>query len=315
MSDDGEHTTVLLEEAVNLLVGEPDGFYIDATYGRGGHSAAILSRLSPAGRVLAIDRDPQVVGIAQHQSGQDERFNFINATFDQIEQLLNDRAITTRPHGVLFDLGVSSPQLDQAERGFSFSRDGPLDMRMDRASGETVAHWLAQAEESEIARVLYELGEERHSRKIARKIVDTRLRSPLVSTHQLATLIRQAIPGRDPHKHPATRSFQALRIFINDELGQLQRALPRAFNLLANGGRLVVISFHSLEDRMVKRFMRDRSRGTRYPDRLPIPHQQTNTDLRIIGKPVKPSDQEINSNPRARSAIMRTAERIGGVHA
>lgn len=315
MSDVPTHTTVLLEQAVNSLVVELDGFYIDATYGRGGHSSAILSRLSSRGRLLAIDRDPQAAESALHQSKQDSRFSFNQISFDKIAQLLSEQQQFENPNGILFDLGVSSPQLDQAERGFSFSQDGSLDMRMDTTKGETVAEWLTRAEESDIADVLYKLGEERFSRRIARKIVDTRLQSPITTTNQLATLISQAVPKRDPHKHPATRSFQALRILINDELNQLQQALPLAFNLLANGGRLVVISFHSLEDRLVKHFMRDRSRGKRYPDRLPIPHQEISTDLKIIGKPVRPNATEIASNPRARSAIMRIAERAGDVDA
>jgi len=302
------HRTVLLQEAVDALNVRPDGTYIDGTFGRGGHSALILERLGRSGRLIGFDKDEVAVAAARERFGADERFRMVHGSFTQIAAVVGEMGLTRRVDGLLLDLGVSSPQLDEAQRGFSFMQDGPLDMRMDRSRGQSAADWLSVAEEDEMAAVIKEYGEERFARRIARAIVRERAQSPLQTTAQLAALIERAAPVKEKHKHPATRTFQAIRIFINRELDDLQDCLRDSLKVLAGGARLVVISFHSLEDRIVKRFMRDQARGPQLPKRLPVAHVQTQGALRLIGKAIKPGEAEVADNPRARSAVMRVAE-------
>jgi 16S rRNA (cytosine1402-N4)-methyltransferase len=304
-----EHVPVLLEETLQALRLREDGFYVDATCGRGGHSQAILERLGPRGRVFALDRDPQAVSAVRARFAADARFEIHHASFSQLESLLAARA--GRVDGVLFDLGVSSPQLDEAARGFSFLREGPLDMRMDPTRGESAAQWLNRADEVEIARVLRDYGEERYARRIARAIVREREQKPLATTRELAELIARSVPTRERGKDPATRSFRAIRIFINREIEEIEHALPQAVRLLAPGGRLAVISFHSLEDRLVKHFLRAEATGEELPPGLPVRAHELRTRLRLVGKAIKPSERETARNPRARSAVLRIAERTG----
>ncbi len=310
MTTTPEHVPVLLREAVASLEIRPDGVYIDGTFGRGGHSRAVLERLGPEGRLYAIDKDPEAARAAEDLAAKDIRFTFCKGSFAQMDQLLGTLPQFEGADGVLLDLGVSSPQLDTPERGFSFSADGPLDMRMDTTTGESVAQWLEKASEREIADVLWRYGEERFSRRIARRIVQRRQEQPLQTTAELADLIRAAVPKKEMKKDPATRSFQALRIFINRELDDLRLGLEKSVNVLRPGGRLVVISFHSLEDRIVKRFMRKLSQPARLPRRLPVMAPQASMPLKIVGKAVKASAAEVAANPRSRSAIMRVAERL-----
>ena len=265
-----EHVPVLLEETLQALKVRKDGFYVDATCGRGGHTQAILEKLGPQGRVLALDRDPQAVTAVRARCAGDARIEVQQAAFSRLGHLLGERNLNGRVHGVLLDLGVSSPQLDEPARGFSFRHDGPLDMRMDPTSGVSAAQWINAAPEEEISRVLHEYGEERYARRIARVIVRERAQSPLTTTRQLAELIARAVPSRERSKDPATRSFQAIRIFINRELEEIEQTLPQAVQALASGGRLVVISFHSLEDRIVKRFLRAEAKGEELPLELPV---------------------------------------------
>ncbi|TAA45143.1 16S rRNA (cytosine(1402)-N(4))-methyltransferase RsmH [Corallincola spongiicola] len=304
------HETVLLREAVDGLAIKPDGIYVDGTFGRGGHSRAILSQLGPQGRLLAIDRDPTAIAVAEQFD--DPRFEIIHGTFSQIAAYMDERDLSGKIDGVLLDLGVSSPQLDDGERGFSFIKDGPLDMRMDNSSGQTAAEWLAVAEADEIARVLKEYGEERFARKIARAIVHDRDEKPFLRTSQLASLIERITPNREKHKHPATRSFQAIRIEINQELKQIHEVLAGAMEVLAPCGRLSVISFHSLEDRIVKQFMRLQSKGEPIPRGLPLTEAQLagRCKLKTLGKAIKPSAAEVEANPRSRSSVLRIAERL-----
>lgn len=305
------HDTVLLSEAVDALAIKPDGLYVDGTYGRGGHSSAILQKLNDKGRLIAIDKDPSAVVVARERHANDPRFFMWHGAFHEFPQAL-EAANSVKPiDGLLLDLGVSSPQLDDATRGFSFMRDGDLDMRMNPTQGQSAKTWLKEADEADIANVLWLYGEERFSRQIARKIVQIRVETPIETTLQLAHVIAQAVPKREPGKHPATRSFQAIRIKVNQELDQLEAVLHRTLECLAPSGRLVVISFHSLEDRIVKQFMRDHSTAPRLPKHLPIRDTQTAipTALSLCGKAVKPSDKEIETNVRARSAIMRVAQK------
>ena len=299
-----EHVSVLLEESVAALAIKPDGTYLDGTFGRGGHSRAILSSLSNSGRLIAFDKDPQAESSAE-QFSEDPRFEFVRASFAEI----SSRVETSELDGILLDLGVSSPQLDNAERGFGFSDDGPLDMRMDTRAGMTAAEWLATAPEADIADVIKTYGEERFAKRMASAIVKARAESPITRTKQLATIVAEANPKWEPHKHPATRAFQAIRIFINRELEDLEIALGHTVDALSEGGRLVVISFHSLEDRIVKRFMRDQARGQQLPKHVPVIDSDTGKTLNLVGKAVKPSTDEVQRNPRSRSAIMRVAER------
>jgi 16S rRNA (cytosine1402-N4)-methyltransferase len=303
------HETVLLREAVEALVTADDGYYVDGTFGRGGHSRAILDRLGPGGRLLGVDRDPEAAREGGALAADDARFEFVRGSFSALPRVLEERGVAA-VNGILLDLGVSSPQLDDAQRGFSFRHDGPLDMRMDTSRGPTVADWLREAQETDIARVLRELGEERFARRIAGAIVRARTDAPITTTGRLAAIVSEANPRWEKHKHPATRSFQALRIWINGELDELRALLDSALGLLAAGGRLVVISFHSLEDRMVKRFMRDLARGAPVPRGVPLREEERRQPLRVIGKAVRADTREVAANPRARSAIMRTAERL-----
>ena len=305
-----EHQTVLLEEAVTALNVKPDGVYVDGTYGRGGHSRMILSQLAQDGHLLMMDKDPSAIKDAKALFGTDERTYIYSGSFTEIDQALQQTGWLKAADGILLDLGVSSPQLDDAERGFSFKHDGPLDMRMDPESGMSAAEWLATAKESEIVKVLFEYGEERFARRIAKAIIQKRTELPIQTTSQLSTIVAAANPAHERNKDPATRTFQAIRIFINRELDDLTACLERSLECLAPGGRLVVISFHSLEDRIVKRFMRDQSQGDIYPPDLPIAHISLNQNMKIISKPVKPSKREVGMNSRSRSAIMRVAEKL-----
>ena len=304
------HITVMLHEAVDALAIKPDGIYVDGTFGRGGHSRLILSRLGEGGRLLAIDRDP--LAIAEAQTIKDPRFEIIPGAFSGLADYLAERGLTGKVDGLLLDLGVSSPQLDDAERGFSFQKDGPLDMRMDPTSGVSAAQWLAHAEAEDIAWVLKEFGEERFAKKIARAIVHDRDQTPFTRTRQLAELIARLVPNKEKNKHPATRSFQAIRIYINSELEEVERALHGALQVLAPQGRLAVISFHSLEDRIVKQFIRRQEKGPEIPHGLPLTEAQLagNRTLRSLGMAMKPSEEEIAANPRSRSSMLRVAQRL-----
>jgi 16S rRNA (cytosine1402-N4)-methyltransferase len=300
------HTPVLLQEAVDQLVTDPAGCYVDATFGRGGHARAVLERLGTAGRLLAIDRDPEAIACGRQQFAGEARVHIAQARFDRLRELLVEHGMADGVSGVLLDLGVSSPQLDDPARGFSFLRDGPLDMRMDPEAGESAAEWLARAPEAEIARVLRDFGEERFARRMAAAIVRERRLVPIETTSRLAEIVTRANPAWERDKHPATRCFQAIRIFINAELEALANVLQQACDALLPGGRLVVISFHSLEDRIVKRFIRDNSRAAPAPG-LPASMQPR---LRPLGRSQRASDAEVRANPRARSAVLRVAERI-----
>ena len=308
MTTSSAHVTVLLEEAVEALAIKADGVYIDATFGRGGHSRRILSALGGAGRLVATDRDPQA--IAAGALIDDPRFQLVHRAFGEIGQAAAEAGVSAAD-GILFDVGVSSPQIDDGERGFSFRYDAPLDMRMDTTQGETAAEWLARAEIRDITEVIKNYGEERFAFQIAKKVVAARLEQPIVTTGQFAALVREAVRTREPGQDPATRSFQALRIHINQELHQLEVALPQALELLKPGGRLVVISFHSLEDRIVKNFMRAESTADALPKNLPLRADQLpQPKLRLVGKAIKPSAAEVAANPRSRSAVMRVAEKV-----
>ncbi|WP_082880015.1 16S rRNA (cytosine(1402)-N(4))-methyltransferase RsmH [Methylomonas methanica] len=305
------HQTVLYEEALQQLNIKPDGIYLDCTFGRGGHSSGILKLLSSSGRLLALDRDMDAIASdqAKHLS-EDSRFSLHHASFADLSAIIEQRGYTGKVNGVLMDLGVSSPQLDNAERGFSFLRDGPLDMRMDSNHGLSAADYLARVEEKELVRVLFEYGEERFARRIANAVVSQRQQQPLQTTLQLAKLIENSVPFRDKHKHPATRSFQAIRIEINQELEQIKTGLKQALEVLAPGGRLVVIAFHSLEDRIVKRFIRDQAGPKTDPGKLPIKERDIEQgQLRKIGKSIRAQQQELQQNPRSRSAVMRVGEK------
>jgi 16S rRNA (cytosine1402-N4)-methyltransferase len=300
---------VLLQEALEGLSLRDDGWYVDATYGRGGHSAEILARLGPQGRLLALDKDADAVAYAREQLGRDSRCAIAHAGFEDLATVAAPWLGPRRLAGVLFDLGVSSPQLDVPERGFSFAHDGPLDMRMNRTQGPTAAEWLASVSQRELTDVLFRYGEEPRARQIAAAIVRTRTVEPLVTTRQLATLVAAHAGRQEKRIHPATRTFQAIRIALNDELGALERGLAQALSLLAEGGRLVVISFHSLEDRIVKRFMAREARGDEAYAGLPDIPPHARPRLTLVGKLVRPGDAELERNPRARSARLRIAER------
>jgi 16S rRNA (cytosine1402-N4)-methyltransferase len=312
-----EHVPVLLQEVLTHLVGSSraseradgeSGIFVDATFGRGGHSRKLLERLSAQGQLLGLDRDPEALAEAQRLAGQDPRFSFCQARFSELQDVLRDQQIEG-VRGVLMDVGVSSPQLDRPERGFSFTAQGPLDMRMNPEEGSSAAEWLNQADEAEIAQVLWMYGEERQSRRIARAIVAAR---PLTTTLELADLVAQAVPRpRGPQrKHPATRTFQAVRIFVNEEAQELDQGLQQGFSSLAVGGRLAVISFHSLEDRKVKHAFRQLSQPPKMPRRLPVRNLDQEVQGRLIGSPMKPSLAELNANPRSRSATLRVIEKV-----
>ncbi|MEN4603325.1 16S rRNA (cytosine(1402)-N(4))-methyltransferase RsmH [Pantoea agglomerans] len=310
MQENFKHTTVLLDEAVNGLNIREDGIYIDGTFGRGGHSRLILSQLGEKAKLIAIDRDPQAIAAAAEIT--DPRFSIIHGPFSALAEYVSERDLVGKIDGILLDLGVSSPQLDDAERGFSFMRDGPLDMRMDPSRGHSAAEWLLHAEEADIAFVLKTYGEERFAKRIARAIVERNREQPMTRTRELAEVISIAMPVKDKFKHPATRSFQAIRIWINSELEEIDIALKGAVEVLAPQGRLSVISFHSLEDRLVKRFMRDQSRGPQVPPGIPMTEHQLRAlggrELKLLGK-MSPGDAEVSENPRARSSVLRIAEK------
>jgi 16S rRNA (cytosine1402-N4)-methyltransferase len=303
------HETVLLHEAVDGLITRPNGVYVDGTFGRGGHSRQILTQLGEQGRLLAIDKDPEAIRAGQMLAAEDSRFTILQGSFADMGSLIKSQGLSV-VDGVLLDLGVSSPQLDQSERGFSFMRDGPLDMRMDPTSGQSAAEWLAVAGEDEIRRVLKDFGEERYALRLARAIIAERQQSPINSTLRLAKLITDAHPAWERGKHPATKTFQAIRIFINNELGDLELLLASLLDLLVVEGRMAVISFHSLEDRMVKRFIKRHVRGDDLPANVPVRADQLNRRLKQVGKAVRAEQQEVESNVRSRSAIMRIAEKI-----
>ncbi|HYX73321.1 MAG TPA: 16S rRNA (cytosine(1402)-N(4))-methyltransferase RsmH [Steroidobacteraceae bacterium] len=305
-----EHTPVLAAEALAGLALEAGGYYVDATFGRGGHTALILQALGPEGRVLALDRDPQAIEAGRKQFAHEVRLTLIHASFADLAALVPAHAQQHSCRGVLFDLGVSSPQLDDPGRGFSFRAEGPLDMRMDPTRGEPVSSWLARASLDEIRQVIATFGEERFSRRVAQAIVARRSRAPLEGTAELAALVAGAVRTREPGKHPATRTFQALRMFINDELGQLEQGLTAALEVLGTGGRLAVISFHSLEDRVVKRFMQREARVNPALGKLPVIPAEARPRLKLIGRKLRASAAEITRNPRARSALLRVAERL-----
>ena len=304
-----QHQAVLLEEAVSSLRIREDGIYLDGTFGRGGHSRAILSGLTEQGRLFSLDKDPQAVAAGIEELGEDPRFSIVQGSFAEMDRMVQEWQIERNLDGILLDLGVSSPQLDDPERGFSFRNEGPLDMRMDPTKGVSAAVWLAETPEREMARVFWEFGEERHARRIARSIVKARRQQQIETTTQLADLIGQTI-GKREKKHPATRCFQAIRIAINNELGDLALGLEAAIRQLRPGGRLVVISFHSLEDRLVKRTFRAAVRPGKIRRNIPE-HPDWSPSLKLVGKAIRPSTEEISVNPRARSAVMRVAEKLG----
>ena len=302
------HISVLLNESVEALNISADGVYMDGTFGRGGHSKEILLHLSEQGVLVGLDRDLSAIKYGHKVFAKEHKLKLVHSDFANALTSLQAKGLPEKFDGILFDLGVSSPQLDEAERGFSFLRDGPLDMRMDSSQGQTAAELLAEVEESDLANIIFKLGEEKFSRKIAKAIIEKRAEEPLVSTAQLVALIESVITRREKHKHPATRTFLALRMYINDELGQVEAMLPQAVSMLKPGGRLVVISFHSREDRLVKRFFKELTIGPKLPKRLPI-QAAFHAPIKLVGKAIKPSLTELQANPRARSAILRIAEK------
>ncbi len=304
------HLPVLKNEVLQALAIQANGIYIDVTYGRGGHSHAILRQLGACGRLLVMDRDPEAITHARQHLANDPRCTVLSGRFSQLSEKLHNLELDGRVSGMLFDLGVSSPQLDTASRGFSFRQQGPLDMRMDSSSGTSAADWLATVEEKELASTLRNYGEERFARRIAYRIVQRRQVKAIETTDDLSALVAASVPTREPGKHPATRTFQAIRMQVNHELQELEAVLPQTLRWLQPGGRLVVISFHSLEDRLVKRFIREQAKGDPYPPDLPVRADQLSPALRSLGKPVRARDDELENNPRARSAVLRIAERM-----
>jgi 16S rRNA (cytosine1402-N4)-methyltransferase len=305
------HKSVLLDESIEALNIQANGVYVDATFGRGGHSKAILSKLGEKGRLIALDRDIAAIDSAQSFLN-DPRFSIHHCAFANLKVVISDLSYYGKVDGILMDIGVSSPQLDDAQRGFSFQKDGPLDMRMDTGSGLSAAQWLNCASLEEIADVIKKYGEEKFGTRIAHAVIEQRAIKPLETTAEFALLIDQAVPVKDKFKHPATRTFQGVRIFINGELKQLELGLSESVDVLRQGGRLAVISFHSLEDRMVKRFIKSKSQGHKYPSKLPITQimQDQGKELKAIGKAIKPSAEEIERNVRARSSVLRVAEKL-----
>ena len=303
------HTPVLLQEVLVALDLRVGGRYVDATFGRGGHSAAILERIGPQGAVIAFDRDPAAIAAGRERFANDGRMTLVSSAFSRLSTVMAEMGLTGTIDGVLLDLGVSSPQLDDASRGFSFTHDGPLDMRMDVTSGASAADFVAKASEHDIARVIRDYGEERFAKRVARAIVNARREAPIVRTAQLAAIVAQSIPTREPGKHPATRTFQAIRIQVNQEFEEIRAALAGSLAVLAPHGRLCAISFHSLEDTIVKRFMQEQSQEDPVYAGLPDVPAHARPKLRRVGKAIHPTEQEIAVNPRARSAIMRVAER------
>lgn len=311
MTTQFSHISVLLQEAVDALDIKQDGTYIDCTFGRGGHSGLILNTLGEQGRLIAIDRDPTAIAAAEKYA-DDGRFSIVHDGFSNLSRIADDLQVMDKVDGILLDLGVSSPQLDDASRGFSFMNDGPLDMRMDTSKGQTAAEWIATADVEDITWVLRTFGEEKHAWRIANAIVDARTETPFETTGQLAKLIKTAAPQREIKKHPATRSFQAIRMYINSELEQIENAINASLDVLKEGGRLVVISFHSLEDRLIKQFMKKHSQGKKVPRGMPITEEeiQKGKKLALVGKRLKPSKTEVTENVRSRSSVMRVAVRL-----
>lgn len=304
------HQSVLLNKAIEALAIKSDGTYIDGTFGRGGHSQEILNALGEHGKLLAIDKDLEAVAFAKQRFAEEKRLTIIHSSFADIKQIVETAELEGKINGILLDLGVSSPQLDDAERGFSFTQQGPLDMRMDVSQGQSAAQFVNQADAQEMASIFREYGEERFAGRIARAIVEARLVNPITTTLQLAEIVKQANPKWEKHKHPATRVFQAIRIHVNQELADLTACLEQSLEVLAPGGRLVVISFHSLEDRIVKQFMRNKEQGEQLPPEVPVKYEATQTNFKRVGKAVKPEDLEVNDNIRARSAVLRVGEKL-----
>ncbi len=323
MNPQQPHDAVLLFEAVEALVQgkklqiaddessqKIDGIFIDCTFGRGGHSRELLSRLSDESQLLAFDKDPQAIAVAEKLAQEDPRFSIVHDSFSQLEQVVTSLGWLGKVDGILMDLGVSSPQLDQAERGFSFMQDGPLDMRMNSSEGQTAADWIANTKEADMVFVFKAYGEERYAKRIARAICEKRAQESIETTKQLANIIAEAHPRWEKHKHPATRCFQAIRIAVNSELDDLKAVLEQSVRALTKGGRLVAISFHSLEDRIVKQFIRDQEKGQDLPAGLPITEDQIKRSMKRVGKFVKAGEEELSRNNRARSAVMRVAEKL-----
>ncbi len=304
------HQSVLLKEAVDALALKPGGIYADGTFGRGGHSQAILKALGKDGRLYVFDKDPEAVEVAESLAQKDERIHVSHGSFAEMKKVFEKEGLLEKVDGVLLDLGLSSPQLDVSERGFSFMNKGPLDMRMNNVSGQSAAEWIKVVEEEDLAWVIKTYGEERFSKRIARAIIKARDEGELQDTKTFADIVSKAIPQWEKHKHPATRTFQAVRIFINRELDDLGALLDQILDVLSAGGRLVVISFHSLEDRMVKQWMKKMAKGDELPSYIPVKGEDLNIRINIIGKAVKAQPEEISGNPRARSAIMRVAEKL-----
>ena len=304
------HKPVLLNEALAALALRPDGCYVDCTFGRGGHSRPILQRLGNRGRLLAFDKDPEAIRSAQNEFAGDKRVRVVPGSFTRLAEVVEEMDMMGAVDGLLFDLGVSSPQLDDASRGFSFQKEGMLDMRMNPGEGFSAADWINQASEAELSGVLRRYGEERYAARIARAVVAGRSETAIASTRQLSALIKDAVPATEPGKHPATRSFQAIRILVNNELEELETVLKQVFDVLRDGGRLAVISFHSGEDRIVKRFIRQQSRADPYPSYLPVTGSEIKPRMRAVGRPVKSAEEANRDNPRGRSAILRIAEKL-----
>ena len=305
------HKSVLFDESIAALNIKPGGIYIDGTFGRGGHSQEILNRLGSNGRLYAFDKDPDAICYSKEIFANEKRFVIVQDSFANLKQHTDNWGISARVDGILLDLGVSSPQLDDASRGFSFLRDGPLDMRMNPQADISAAQWLASEKEAELAKIFKEYGEERYAKRIARAIVKARNESAITTTKQLANIVADSHPAWEKHKHPATRVFQAIRIYINKELADLEQCLAQSIEVLTKGGRLAVISFHSLEDRIVKRFIQQHVKGDEFPHDLPVMNSVLKQKLKKVGKLIIPSDQEIDQNPRARSARLRVAELLG----
>ncbi len=304
-----QHRPVLFDEAITALAIKPAGIYVDGTFGRGGHASAIMQQLSEGGRLLAFDQDPEAIAVAEKMFAGESRFEIVRCNFESMSDVLSERDLNKKVDGILLDIGVSSPQLDDAKRGFSFMRSGPLDMRMNPDAGESAAEWLEHVSEYDLTTVLMHKGEEKFARRIASAIVKAREENAITDTAQLAKIIEEAVPVKGK-KHPATKSFQAIRIHINRELDVLKTALQASVEALAIGGRLAVISFHSLEDRIVKRFMRDLSKGPQLPKDLPIMDADIKQPFKLVGKAIKPSKAELQENPRARSSVLRVLERV-----
>ena len=305
-----EHVSVLYKESLDALAIVEDGIYVDGTFGRGGHSQAILDRLGQGGRLFALDKDPEALEYAKETLEEDSRFTIVQSSFAELERMAQQWGIVGNVNGVLLDLGVSSPQLDDASRGFSFRQDGPLDMRMNPEQGKSAAEWLATVKEADLTQVIKTYGEERYAKRIARAIVNTRAKQAINTTSQLAKIVAEAHPAWEKGKHPATRTFQAIRIYINQELDDLKSVLGQAADILAPGGRLAVISFHSLEDKIVKQFIQRESSAGDIPPGLGVPESYIHRKLKRVGKMIHPSEQECQQNSRARSARLRIAEKM-----